>query len=164
MKHRLPIPTVSAWAMVLAVLLGPASVRAQEADAVQSAARACLRAWGSQHPFTDTPPLRTVSGAVRVLGRGSSVADREVTDFPVLVVVQPGVNVLGESEMELLNPQGWYCLRAAVNVGGGLRIKLHCDAHMASATSGTSVLGDNAGRGVSVMGAISVERVGCARS
>lgn len=164
MKHRLPIPTVSAWAMVLAVLLGPASVRAQEADAVQSAARACLRAWGNAHPFTDTPPLRTVSGAVRVLGRGSSVADREVTDFPVLVVVQPGVNVLGESEMELLNPQGWYCLRAAVNVGGGLRIKLHCDAHMASATSGTSVLGDNAGRGVSVMGAISVERIGCARS
>jgi hypothetical protein len=164
MKHRLPIPPVSAWALVLGVLLGSAPARAQDADTAQSAARACMRAWGSQHPFTDTPPLRTVSGAVRVLGRGSSVADREVTDFPVLVVVQPGVNVLGESEMELLNPQGWYCLRAAVNVGGGLRIKLHCDARIASASSGTSVFGDNAGRGVSVMGAISVERIGCART
>jgi hypothetical protein len=164
MKHRLPIPPVSAWALVLGVLLGSAPARAQDADTAQSAARACMRAWGSQHPFTDTPPLRTVSGAVRVLGRGSSVADREVTDFPVLVVVQPGVNVLGESEMELLNPQGWYCLRAAVNVGGGLRIKLHCDARIASASSGTSVLGDNAGRGVSVMGAIRVERIGCART
>ena len=164
MKHRFMIPPVSAWAMVLAVLLASAPARAQEADTAQSAARACMRAWGSVHPFTDTPPLRTVTGAVRVLGRGSSIADREVTDFPVLVVVQPGVNVLGESEMELLNPNGWYCLRAAVNVGGGLRIKLHCDAHIASASSGTSVFGDNAGRGVSVMGAISVERIGCTRT
>lgn len=164
MKHRFPIPPVSAWAMVLAVSLVSAPARAQEADTAQSAARACMRAWGSAHPFTDTPPLRTVTGAVRVLGRGSSIADRAVTDFPVLVVVQPGVNVLGESEMELLNPNGWYCLRAAVNVGGGLRIKLHCDAHIASASSGTSVFGDNAGRGVSVMGAISVERIGCART
>ncbi|WP_157538946.1 hypothetical protein [Hydrogenophaga flava] len=163
MKNRLLSACMMAGVFSVNALLGTAPAHAQEADPVQSAARACMRAWGSQHPFTDTPPLRTVSGAVRVLGRGSSVADREVTDFPVLVVVEPGVNVLGESEMELLNPNGWYCLRAAVNVGGGLRIKLHCDAHISSATSGTSVFGDNAGRGVSVMGAISVERVGCAR-
>lgn len=163
-KTHLPILPVNTCVLALAALLTATAAHAQETDTVQSAAQACMRAWGSQHPFTDTPPLRTVSGAVRVLGRGSSVADREVTDFPVLVVVQPGVNVLGESEMELLNPNGWYCLRAAVNVGGGLRIKLHCDAHISSATSGTSVFGDNAGRGVSVMGAISVERVGCARS
>lgn len=163
MKQRFLNSSVVACVLALSAWGSATSVHAQEADTVQSAAQACMQAWGSQHPFTDTPPLRTVSGAVRVLGRGSSVADREVTDFPVLVVVQPGVNVLGESEMELLNPNGWYCLRAAVNVGGGLRIKLHCDAHIASATSGTSVFGDNAGRGVSVMGAISVERVGCAR-
>jgi hypothetical protein len=164
MKQRFLSLPVTACVLALSAWVSATSVHAQETDTVQSAAQACMRAWGSQHPFTDTPPLRTVSGAVRVLGRGSSVADREVTDFPVLVVVQPGVNVLGESEMELLNPNGWYCLRAAVNVGGGLRIKLHCDAHISSATSGTSVFGDNAGRGVSVMGAISVERVGCARS
>lgn len=163
MKQRFLSLPVAACVLALSAWMPATSARAQEADTVQSAAQACMRAWGSQHPFTDTPPLRTVSGAVRVLGRGSSVADREVTDFPVLVVVQPGVNVLGESEMELLNPNGWYCLRAAVNVGGGLRIRLHCDAHISSATSGTSVFGDNAGRGVSVMGAISVERVGCAR-
>ncbi|MCB2016159.1 MAG: hypothetical protein KDF54_01360 [Hydrogenophaga sp.] len=144
-------------------LLAAWPVFAQEPDTAQSAARACMRAWGNSHPFTDTPPMRTLSGAVRVLGRGASIADREVTDFPMLVVVQPGVNVLGDSEMELLNPNGWYCLRAAVNVGGGLRIKLHCDAHLASSISGTSVMGDDGGRGVSVMGAISVERVGCER-
>lgn len=164
MKNRLLSAGMVAGVLSMNGLLVTVPAHAQEADPVQGAARACLRAWGSTHPFTETPPLRTVSGAVRVLGRGSSVADREVTDFPVLVVVEPGVNVLGDSEMELLNPNGWYCLRAAVNVGGGLRIKLHCDAHLASATSGTSVFGDNAGRGVSVMGAISVERVGCART
>lgn len=165
MKNRPLIACIRVWALVLLpTLLAAAPVQAQAPDATLSAARACMRAWGNQHPFTDTPPLRTVSGAVRVLGRGSSVSDREVTDFPVLVVVEPGVNVLGDGEMELLNPNGWYCLRAAVNVGGGLRIKLHCDAHISSASSGTSVFGDNAGRGVSVMGAISVERVGCART
>ena len=164
MNKRLLTLSVYTGVLALSAWVSATSAHAQEADTVQSAARACMRAWGSQHPFTDTPPLRTVSGAVRVLGRGSSVVDRETTDFPVLVVVQPGVNVLGESEMELLNPNGWYCLRAAVNVGGGLRIKLHCDAHISSATSGTSVFGDNAGRGVSVMGAISVERVGCTRT
>lgn len=164
MSNRRQIPVLCASALVCSVLLAAAPARAQEADTVQSAAQACMRAWGSAHPFTETPPLRTVSGAVRVLGRGLSVADRAVTDFPVLVVVEPGVNVLGDSEMELLNPNGWYCLRAAVNVGGGLRIRLACDAHIASATAGTSVFGDNAGRGVSVMGAISVERVGCSKS
>lgn len=164
MKNRLMSACITTAVLATQSLLVNMPAQAQEADPVQSAARACMRAWGSAHPFTETPPLRTVSGAVRVLGRGSSVADREATDYPVLVVVEPGVNVLGEGEMELLNPNGWYCLRAAVNVGGGLRIKLHCDAHLASATSGTSVFGDNAGRGVSVMGAISVERVGCSRT
>lgn len=161
--HPLTLP-VTAWVLALPALLTATPTHAQDADTANGAARACMRAWGRAHPFTDTPPLRTVSGAVRVLGRGSSVSDREVTDYPVLVVVQPGVNVLGESEMELMNPNGWYCLRAAVNVGGGLRIKLHCDAHIASASAGTSVFGDNAGRGVSVMGAISVERVGCSKT
>ena len=164
MKYRRLSACIAVTALSLHALMAAAPAHAQESDTVQSAAQACMRAWGSAHPFTETPPLRTVQGAVRVLGRGSSVSDREPTDFPVLVVVQPGVNVLGDSEMELLNPNGWYCLRAAVNVGGGLRIKLHCDAHLASATAGTSVFGDNAGRGVSVMGAISVERVGCSRT
>jgi hypothetical protein len=164
MKNRLMSACITTAVLSMQTLLAPVPAQAQDADPVQSAARACMRAWGSAHPFTDTPPLRTVSGAVRVLGRGSSVADRKATDYPVLVVVESGVNVLGEGEMELLNPNGWYCLRAAVNVGGGLRIKLACDAHIASATSGTSVFGDNAGRGVSVMGAISVERVGCSKT
>ena len=146
------------------VLLGLMGSGLAQAQADSPALEACLRAWGDNHPFGSRPTYRTLATSVKVFGRGPSTADREVTDTPALILVNPGVNVMGASEIELLNPNGWYCLRAAVNVGGGLRIKLHCDAHLASATSGTSVLGDNAGRGVSVMGAISVERVGCARS
>lgn len=153
-------PLAFSGLMLAAGLLVHAPARAADED-VMSAARACMRAWG-QHPFTDTPPLRTVSGSVRVMGRGPSISDREVTDFPVLVVVQPGVNVMGGSELELLNPNGWYCLRAAVNVMGGMDIKLQCNAQLASAITGTTVMsGDNAAKGVSVMGAITVQRVGC---
>lgn len=150
-----------AWVCGLVSLLAIAPVQAQPSDETLSAARSCMRAWG-QHPFTDTPPLRTVSGSVRVMGRGPAITDRAVTDFPVLVVVQPGVNVMGGSEIELLNPNGWYCLRAAVNVMGGMDIKLHCNAKLASATSGTTVMsGENDAKGISVMGAITVQRVGC---
>lgn len=158
-------PSRALAATVLALgtlLLTGAPAQAADED-VMAAARACMRAWG-QHPFTDTPPLRTLAGAVRVFGRGPAISDREVTDFPVLVVVQPGVNVMGGSVLELLNPDGWYCLRAAVNVMGGMDIQLHCDAQLASAISGTTVMsGDNAAKGVSVMGAITVQRVGCAK-
>ncbi|MGM9428344.1 hypothetical protein [Hydrogenophaga sp. MI9] len=149
--------------MLAAGLLAAAPALAAD-DEVMTAARSCMRAWG-QHPFTDTPPLRTVSGSVRVMGRGPSISDREATDFPVLVVVQPGVNVMGGSELELLNPNGWYCLRAAVNVMGGMDIKLQCNAQLASALTGTTVMsGDNAAKGVTVMGAITVQRVGCGKN
>ncbi|WP_374410728.1 hypothetical protein [Hydrogenophaga sp.] len=157
------VRAVATGMTALGALLGGASAMAADEE-VMAAARACMRAWG-QHPFTDTPPLRTLAGAVRVMGRGPSIADREATDFPVLVVVQPGVNVMGGSELELLNPNGWYCLRAAVNVMGGMDIKLQCNAQLASATTGTTVMsGENAARGVTVMGAITVQRVGCARN
>lgn len=102
---------------------------------------------------------------MRVFGIGQGTADREVTPAPRLVVVNPGVNVMGGSEIELLNPNGWYCLRGAVNVMGGMTIKLQCNARLASASSGTTVMsGENAARGVTVMGAINVTRVGCGTS
>jgi hypothetical protein len=126
-----------------------------------SAPEACLKAWG-QHPFGSRPTYRTLATSVTVFGRGPGTVDREVTPGPELVVVNPGVNVMGASQIELLNPNGWYCLRATVNVMGGMDIKLHCNARLASAHTGATVMsGENATRGVSVMGAITVQRVGC---
>ena len=144
----------------LGLLGGAAPTMAQDSES-SGAVQACLKAWG-KHPFGSNPAYTTLATSVKVFGIGQGTADRESTPEPRLIVVNPGVNVMGGSEIELLNPNGWYCLRAAVNVMGGMDIKLHCNAKLASATSGTTVMsGENAAKGVSVMGAISVQRVGC---
>lgn len=126
-----------------------------------SPVQACLKAWGT-HPFGTNPAYRTLATSVKVFGIGSDTADREVTSQPALVLVNPGVNVMGGSVIELLNPNGWYCLRSSVNVMGGMNIKLHCSARLASSSGSATVMsGDNDAKGVTVMGSIRVERVGC---
>ncbi|HEY4964402.1 MAG TPA: hypothetical protein VIH90_06960 [Candidatus Saccharimonadales bacterium] len=121
----------------------------------------CLKAWG-KHPFGNTPNYKTLATSVKVFGIGEDPADSEVTNSPSLVLVNPGVNVMGGSTIELLNPNGWYCLRTNVNVMGGLTIKVHCKAHLASATEAVTVLGSNSGqKSITVMGSTKIEPVGC---
>ncbi|MEZ5643983.1 MAG: hypothetical protein R3E99_02275 [Burkholderiaceae bacterium] len=133
-------------------------------DAPNTSIAACLKAWGT-HPFGDNPAYRTLSTSVKVFGIGQDTADRDATTEPALVLVNPGVNVMGGSQIELLNPRGWYCMRTTVNVMGGLTIKLHCDAQLALTSNGTTVLGTNPeNKGVTVMGSTRVERVGCGLS
>jgi len=154
--------TVGLSRHLAAFILGLMGSGLAQAQADSPALEACFRAWGDNHPFGSRPTYRTLATSVKVFGRGPSTADREVTDTPALILVNPGVNVMGASEIQLLNPNGWYCLRSAVNVMGGMDIKLHCRARLASASGGTTVWGgDNAAKGVTVMGAITVERVGC---
>jgi len=135
-------------ALIAGLILAGAAGLAQAQDRDSGALQACLKAWG-EHPFGPNPAYRTLATSVKVFGIGQGTADREVTPGPSLIMVNPGVNVMGGSEIELLNPNGWYCLRAAVNVMGGMDIKLHCGAPA---------------KGVSVMGSIKVERVGCTTS
>ncbi|MEO5766430.1 MAG: hypothetical protein ABIR52_14075 [Casimicrobiaceae bacterium] len=131
---------------------------AQKAD--PSIAR-CLKAWG-KHPFTANPKFRVIGATVKVFGIGANPADTETTSTPSLVLVNTGVNVLGGTTFELLNPNGWYCFRSNVNVMGSLRIRANCSAHLASAHDGTAVLGsDSDNKSVTVMGATKVELVGC---
>lgn len=121
----------------------------------------CLKAWG-KHPFGSNPEYRTLSTSVKVFGIGQSSNDTEVTSSPQLVMVNAGVNVMGGSEIELLNPNGWYCLKSNVNVMGGMTIKTHCKSHLASAVEGVTVLGSNSNnKAVTVMGKTTVELVGC---
>lgn len=141
---------------MLSVVVHP--VLADESD---STVVACLKAWGN-HPFGDRPAHRVLSTSVKVFGIGQTSGDHEKTTSPSLVVVNPGVNVMGGSEIELLNPNGWYCLRTTVNVMGGLTIRLACNAQIAMSSGGTTVMGNNAEqKGVTVMGSTTVERVGC---
>ena len=121
----------------------------------------CLKAWG-KHPFGKNPQYKTLSTAVKVFGIGRDTADTEPTQSPALVLINPGVNVAGGTVIQLLNPNGWYCLRTTVNVMGGMTIKAHCKTHLAT-TSGDLMAAENAseGKGVTVMGSTQVERVGC---
>ena len=158
MKHAIRV------AVMAVVLLGGGSGGAlaqSVAPEEPKALEACLTAWG-EHPFGSRPVYTRLSTSVKVAGVGPATTDSEITDHPSLILVDPLVNVMGQSSIALMNPNGWYCLRAAVNVLGALRIQLHCQARLASASGGATVWGTGYGRpGVTVMGSIEVERVGC---
>jgi hypothetical protein len=146
------------WLTIAATI--PLSAPAFAEDAERSIEN-CLSAWGI-HPFGNNPRYRTLAVSVKVFGIGGSTADTGRTDGPALVLVNPGVNVMGETTLELLNPNGWYCLRSNVNVMGNLRIRADCRAHLASAANGATVLGSNPeSKGVTVLGSTRIEPVGC---
>jgi hypothetical protein len=94
---------------------------------VDPAIASCLKAWGKQ-PFGSNPTYKTMSTSVKVFGIGANPADTERTSSPSLVLVNTGVNVMGGTTLELLNPNGWYCFKSNVNVMGSLRIKAACKA------------------------------------
>lgn len=121
----------------------------------------CLNAWG-EHPFGSHPRYKTLASSVKVFGIGQNTDDLIATKKPELVLVDTGVNIMGGSTMQLLNPNGWYCFISNVNVIGGLTIKTHCKSHLASAANGLTVLGgDPSNKSVTVLGATNVEVVGC---
>jgi hypothetical protein len=147
---------------LIGLMLGAsAGISAFAAEADDSPVDSCLTAWGS-HPFGKNPPYKTLSTSVKVFGIGPETADTEVTQAPALILVNPGVTVGGDSVVQVLNPNGWYCFRTTVSVMGGLTIKAHCKAHLAT-TAGDVLAGANAadGKGVTVLGTTQVERVGC---
>ncbi len=153
-----------AWA-TLALLIGAFSTVPAVADeglSNEDTVSKCLEAWGT-HPFGDKPKFKTISTSVRVFGIGGSPKDAQVTKEPVLVLLSPAVNVMGGTTFELLNPNGWYCFKANVNVMGGMTVKAHCKAHLASANSGATVMGsnDSESKGVTVMGKTKIQLIGC---
>jgi hypothetical protein len=157
LQHLVALSLVS-----VTLLASPA--QAADSGTESDAMSRCLSAWGT-HPFGPNPGYRTLATSVKVFGIGDDTRDTTPTARPELVMVNPGVNVMGGAAMELLNPNGWYCLRSNVNVMGGLVIRAHCQAHLASAVEGVTVLGTNQdGQAVTVMGNTQVERVGCERS
>lgn len=152
---------LAALALAAALLTIGAAGGASAQSAPDPAISACLKAWG-KHPFGPNPQHKTLATSVKVFGIGKASGDTETTSGPTLVLVNPGVNVMGGTTVELLNPNGWYCLRSNVNVMGGLTLKAHCKAHLASSVDGMTVMGDNAdSKATTVMGSTRVELVGC---
>jgi len=122
--------------------------------------RICLSNWG-EHPFNAAAPhYRVVAASVKIMGIGSNVREDKATSKPELVFIRPSVSVWSKLTMDLLNPNGWYCVETSTAVMAKTQINLHCKAHLSSTTDGTNVMGGG-DEGVNVMGATRVERVGC---
>jgi hypothetical protein len=154
--HRLIPVVVFAVALIFAL---PQTVLA-ESDAYQSGIQRCLANW-KDHPFGGgSPEYRVIEAKVGVFGIGGDINDDKPTDRPELIYIRPAVSVMSKSDINLLNPNGWYCLEKSVSVMAKIQIRLHCDAHLASTEEGVNVMGGG-DRGVNVMGATSVEKVRC---
>ncbi len=156
-RKTTPIAVVLAFCLALPF---PIFVSASEAD---SSIAACLIAWGDQ-PFGKTPQFKTLGTSVRVFGLGAETADTEPTSSPSLTLINPSFNLMGGSTIELLNPNGWYCLRTTVTIMGGVSIRANCKARLAETSDGNAMLAnstDNRGikdLNVTVMGSVSIER------
>lgn len=152
------IQTKKLMTVVLLTLAGLVSMPAWAAEDDDSIA-SCLKSWG-KHPFGNAPQYKTLSASVKVFGMGGDPSDTEITDTPALVLVNPAINVMGNTTYELLNPNGWYCFRTSASVMGDITIKAHCKSHLASTTMGVTVMGSG-NKGVTVMGSTEVELIGC---
>ena len=160
MKSSKQTTAIVALCVFCLALCVPTLVSAEEVD---SSIAACLKLWGD-HPFGKNPQFKTLGTSVTVFGIGNGHGDTMPTSSPTLVLINPALNVMGGSTIELMNPNGWYCLRTMVSLIGKLRIRAHCKAQLAVTSSGSTVLGNNAENrsvkdlSVTMIGALSVER------
>jgi hypothetical protein len=116
----------------------------------------CMNLWGTV-PFTVVKPAQVkvmdvsvgigggllgssnpLSGLGSLFNLGNS-RDLEVTPEPRLIIVPLSVNLGGNVTFELMNPNGWYCMKAAVGAKSTLNIKLHCNARLAQSDLGISL-------------------------
>jgi len=153
------IPITALLACILA-LSAPSITFAEEIDGTIAA---CLKAWGD-HPFGKNPQFKTLDSSVKVFGIGNSVGDTAPTGSPTLLLINPIFNLMGASTIDLMNPNGWYCLRTTVSLLGVVNIRAHCKARLAASSDGKAIRGNNTENraikdlNVTVMGSVSVER------
>jgi hypothetical protein len=120
----------------------------------------CITKWG-RVPFTGTfTNVRRIKAAVSVYGIGTVINDTVQTSTPALILVDAGVNVMGNPVYNFLNNNGYYCMKVNVNVQTDLDINLACNAKLAdnsvqvnvasTTNSETGVIGVNVGSNVQV--------------
>lgn len=91
----------------------------------------CLAQW-KNNPFTGTVNnYKKINASVSVLGVGNAINDTIDTAQPFLVLIDAGVNVLGTPTYNLMNKNGYYCMKVNVNVLTDFNINLHCNARLA---------------------------------
>lgn len=144
-------------AAALGATAAPRTARAQ--DEYMNDIRLCMQNWKT-HPFGDRPQYRVIAPQVRVFGIGGNVDDTSPTEKPELVYIRPNVSVMSKSTLNLMNPNGWYCLANNTAVMAKIVINLDCRAHLASSEEGVAVLGGG-DKGVNVLGKTAVNVTGC---
>lgn len=142
----------------------PVQIEGDDLSEDDRAINKCLQKYAS-HPFAPAKVrnYRKVDASVSVLGAGSAIVDDRHTSEPELVLVEASVNVLSQSKMSLLNPNGFYCLKVNVSVKSALQIDLHCNARLADnkVNVGVGNSGEAAGQvGVNVFSDVRINRVG----
>ncbi|OGA12697.1 MAG: hypothetical protein A3G25_12265 [Betaproteobacteria bacterium RIFCSPLOWO2_12_FULL_63_13] len=153
------MPIAALFASCLALSYPPIAA----AEEIDSSIAACLKAWGV-HPFGKAPQFKTMGTSVKVFGIGSEVADTQPTSTPALVLINPSFNLVGVSTIELLNPNGWYCMRTTVTIMGNVHLRAHCKAQLALTSAGVTATGNNVENvniknvTVTAIGSFSVER------
>ena len=132
------VPVAALLALGLALSL-PVTPSAREVD---NSITSCLKAWG-EHPFGKSPQFKTMGPTLKVLGLGSEPDDLKATGSPSLVLIEPSFNLFGVSTIDLMNPNGWYCLRTPVSIVGRLHIRAHCKARLASNSDGITLVANH---------------------
>jgi hypothetical protein len=100
----------------------------------------CLSKWqGNPFNGTQVNNFRRIAAAVTVGGFGNAVNDTEETAAPFLILIDAGVNVGGAPTYQLLNPNGYYCMKVNVNVSTAFTINLHCNARLADSKVNVNV-------------------------
>lgn len=123
----------------------------------------CLKQW-RKSPFSGTVDnFKRIYASVTVGTTGNAISDTERTEDPMLILIDAGVNVFGTPKYELLNPNGWYCIKANVNVGATLAIDLHCGARLAdgkvNVNVGSTQSSSTAAVGVHVFSTVTVNNI-----
>jgi hypothetical protein len=145
-------------AFLLLAVVSSLAAFATDQDDIKS----CLRNWG-KHPFSkEDPDFRTIGAKVKVMGIGDDMIDNKTTKEPELVLLKPAVNVMAKNVINLLNPNGWYCMSGRVDVLGRTEINVNCKAHLAASAQGANVMGaDETETGVTVLGKTTISKIGC---
>jgi hypothetical protein len=99
----------------------------------------CLKKFKNA-PFGSTiTNFRKIYASVSVGGAGTPINDTQTTQDPELVLIYAGVNVGGAPTWNLLNGNGYYCMKVNVNVGTDFTINLHCNARLADSSVNVNV-------------------------
>lgn len=136
------------------------------ADQNTETIKKCLSLWGN-HPFKKVTGAnyKRLASPVAFLGlQIGKIDDTFETKEDFLIVVDVGVNIGSQVTYNLMNPKGWYCLKANITAGvdsatpATTKINLHCSAKLAKSDLALNVdsqkgtVGINQGNGAGQFG------------